>query len=336
MAPLRWGIASAGRISNDFCAALSALPAENHKIVAVAARNLADAKSFAEKFEIPKFYEGYESLAKDDEIDIVYIGTLNHTHLDIDLMLLDGNKHILCEKPLTLNLKQTTKLLECAKEKNLLCVEAIWSRFFPSYQYLKKRIDDGDLGEIKEVDVSFGFDWTGEGSDRVTKKALGGGTVLDLGVYTIQVSLFALRDEPTSIKATGKLNDDEVDVETEVEIKFAKGGIAKIKTSCLKMLDNKAVIRGTKGSMTLHQVWCPTQVTDIDGTTKVFELPKHRLGDFNYPNSVGLSYEAEEIRKCFNAGLTECDVVTRKESLTISRIQDEIRRQIGVVYDADK
>lgn len=93
---------------------------------------------------------------------------MNHTHLDIGLMMLNGGKHILCEKPLTLNLNQSKKLLDHAKEKSLLCVEAIWSRFFPSYQYLKKRIDDGDLGEIKEVDVEFGFDWTGEGSDRVT------------------------------------------------------------------------------------------------------------------------------------------------------------------------
>ncbi|KAL7012787.1 hypothetical protein ACKWTF_015048 [Chironomus riparius] len=333
MAPLRWGIASAGRISNDFCAALSALPAENHKIVAVAARNLADAKSFAEKFEISKFYEGYESLAKDDEIDIVYIGTINSNHLENGILMLNGGKHILCEKPLTLNEKQSKKLLEHAKEKNLLCVEAIWSRFFPSYQYLKKRIDDGDLGEIKEVDVSFGFNL--QDSERVVTKNLGGGTILDLGVYTIQVSLFAFRAEPTSIKATGKLNDDGVDVETQFEMTFPNGGTAKIRTSSLKELENIATIKGTKGTMRLHLFWCPTRVTDIDSAIIEFPLPKNRLGEFNFHNSVGLSYEAEAMRQLINAGKVESDAIPHKESLAIARIQDEVRKQIGVVFEQD-
>ena len=183
MAPLRWGILSAGKISNDFCAALSTLPAKDHKVVAVAARSLSDAKSFAGKYEISKFYEGYDKLAQDPEIgeqnfylqinssckiifiifaDIVYIGSVNSNHLEHGTLMLNGGKHILCEKPLTLNENQSKKLLELAKSKNLLCVEAIWSRFFPSYKLLRSRIDNGDLGEILEVDVSFGFNLTAE------------------------------------------------------------------------------------------------------------------------------------------------------------------------------
>lgn len=161
MAPLRWGIASAGKICNDFCAALTTLPVENHKVVAVAARNESSAKEFASFFNIPKFYGGYEKLAADSEIDIVYIGAINPAHLEISLMMLDAGKHILCEKPLTLNEKQSKKLLEHAKAKKLFCIEGIWSRFFPSYRHLKNRLDNNDLGAIEEVDIEFGYDLLG-------------------------------------------------------------------------------------------------------------------------------------------------------------------------------
>lgn len=161
MAPLRWGIASAGKISNDFCCGLSTLPQEDHKIMAIAARNLDSAKKFAEIHDIPNAYAGYETLAKDKNIDIVYIGAVNPAHYEIGMLMLDNGKHVLCEKPLCMNEKQSKKLLEHAKSKKLFVMEAIWSRFFPSYQHVKQRIVNGDIGEIKQVDVNFGFNLQG-------------------------------------------------------------------------------------------------------------------------------------------------------------------------------
>lgn len=181
---------------------------------------------------------------------MVYIGAVNPTHYDIGLMMLNHGKHVLCEKPLCMNEGQSKRLIAHAEQKKLFLMEAIWSRFFPSYIHLKNRLDAGELGDIEEVTVTFGFYLSNV--DRLRMKELGGGTVLDLGVYTIQVCLWAFRDGPTKIVAKGKLNEEGVDMEVEAELHFPNGGIAKMKTSALKKLDNEATIKGTKGAITVR------------------------------------------------------------------------------------
>lgn len=155
---LKWGILSAGRISHDFVTALATIHAGEHEVVSVAARNLAKAQEFAKLHKIPTAHEGYEALANDANVEIVYIGSLHPDHLAHATLLLENGKHVLCEKPLTMNEKDSKKLFALAKEKKRFLMEGIWSRFYPSYQYLKKQIDDGVLGEIQQIDVEFGFD----------------------------------------------------------------------------------------------------------------------------------------------------------------------------------
>lgn len=300
--------------------------------MAISARKLDDAKKFAQLHGIEKFYEGYESLAKDPNVDAVYIGAINPAHYEIGILMLNHGKPVLCEKPLCMNEGQSKQLLAHAKDKKLFMMEAIWSRFFPSYIHLKNRIDAGELGEIKEVDVAFGFPLADV--DRLRLKGLGGGTVLDLGVYTIQVTLWAFRAAPTKIVAKGQLNEEGVDMEMVAELHFPNGGVGKMKTSALSKQGNKAVIRGTKGTITLHDFWCPLELTDIDGSQKEFSLPK-APHPFNLFNSCGLRYEAEEARQCINSGRLESSSVPHSESLLIARIQDEIRKQIGVQFPED-
>uniref|UniRef100_A0A1B0GPG9 Trans-1,2-dihydrobenzene-1,2-diol dehydrogenase n=1 Tax=Phlebotomus papatasi TaxID=29031 RepID=A0A1B0GPG9_PHLPP len=330
---LKWGIVTTGFIAHDFVNALSSLPANEHEVVAVAARNKNKAEEFAATHGIPRAYEGYESIAKDPEVEVVYVAALNPNHYEISKQMLEHGKHVLCEKPLCMNEKEARKLITFAESKKLFLMEAIWSRFFPSYRYLKRQIESGALGDIKEVNVTFGFHLD---SDRVQKRALGGGTILDLGVYTIQVSQWAFREPPKEIKATGKLNDDGVDIETKSELIYSTG-VAKIQTSATKKLKNEAVIIGTKGQITLNDTfWCPISLTDIDGTVKTWPLPNGKDPHFNFPNSCGLRYEAEEVRQCIRAGLLQSEHVSHNDSLVIAKIEDEIRRQIGVKYDADE
>lgn len=165
---------------------------------------------------------------------------------------------------------------------------------------------------------------------------LGGGTTIDMGVYAIQVSQWAFREEPLYIKATGTLNADRVDIAMKAELTYSGGRKAKLSVSAMGLLDNKAVIRGTKGEITIHDFWCPIQLTDIDGTKKTWPVPQKAITEFFYPNSCGLFYEAEVVRRCVINSLTECDVVSHKESLLIARIEDEIRKQIGVKYAEDE
>lgn len=153
-----------------------------------------------------------------------------------------------------MNEKQVKILVEHAKEKQLFLMEALWSRFFPSYQCLKEKIDSGSLGTITEVDVSFGFKL--DQVDRMAKKAQGGGTILDLGVYTIQASLWAFGgEEPESIEATGTLNDEGCDMEMKGVLKFKNGGVARIQTSALEELKNTLTVKGTKGEVSVRTVF---------------------------------------------------------------------------------
>lgn len=154
---LKWGILSAGKISHDFVNAMGTLNKNEHQVVAVAARDLNRAKEFAERFDISKAYSSYLELAQDPDIEVVYVGVLQTQHLKVSLLMLEHGKHVLCEKPLCMNEKQTKQLIAYAKEKKLFLMEAIWSRCFPATKYIREQIENGKLGEIKSVEVEMGI-----------------------------------------------------------------------------------------------------------------------------------------------------------------------------------
>lgn len=154
---LRWGIASAGKISHDFVNAVGTLPATDHRVVAVAARDQTKADEFAKLHAIDNAYEGYDKLARDPNVEVVYVGMLNPQHYEVALLMLNSGKHVLCEKPLCMNEKQVAALLAVAKERQLFLMEAIWSRLFPAYQFVRQQIRSGAIGQVLEVNVEFGF-----------------------------------------------------------------------------------------------------------------------------------------------------------------------------------
>ncbi|CAD7000119.1 unnamed protein product [Ceratitis capitata] len=246
---LRWGIASAGKISHDFAVALSTLPASDHKLVAIAARQKDRAEEFAKLHEIPNAFGNYKELAEFTGVDVVYVGALNPQHLEIASLFIEHGKHVLCEKPLCMNYKQSKQLIDLAKSKKVFLMEAIWSRFFPAYQYVRQQIKNGALGEIKEVEVAFGFNLGGV--DRLTKKDLGGGVVLDLGVYTIQASQWGFQEAPQKVIAKGELNEEGVDQHIEAELQYSGGRVGKLIFSGKQELANKAIFKGTKGEITV-------------------------------------------------------------------------------------
>lgn len=153
---LKWGIASAGLISYDFANALTTCSKDEHVVVSVAARDLKRAQKFAKRFEIPMAYGNYIELASDANVDAVYVGVLNPQHFEVSMLMLEHGKHVLCEKPLCMNEKQSRRLIEYAKQKNLFLMEAIWSRCFPAYEYVRQRIQEGALGDIVSVDAELG------------------------------------------------------------------------------------------------------------------------------------------------------------------------------------
>ncbi|KAK5649085.1 hypothetical protein RI129_003977 [Pyrocoelia pectoralis] len=330
---LTWGIVGAGLISTNFVKAISTLSNGEHQVYAVASQNLERAQKLANDLHITKAYGTYHELANDKKIDVVYIGNLNTQHLETSKLMLASGKHVLCEKPMTLNEAQTRELINFAKERKLFLMEAMWSRCFPVYDKLRNLIDSDAIGEVMHVTVQFGvvFDTL----ERIASKALGGGTILDLGVYTLQFVQFAYKGlSPINIVAKGTLNENGVDVSSSAIISYKNGKIGIVSTHSKINLTNEARIVGTKGIIKVPLFSCPDTIITPTETIK-FELPKSDV-NFTYPQFSGLTYEILEVGRCIKTGLLESPKMTHADSLELAQSMDKMRADVGVIFDQDK
>ncbi|XP_056334232.1 dihydrodiol dehydrogenase, tandem duplicate 1 [Danio aesculapii] len=329
----RWGICGSGNISHDFCVALRTLTEQDHQIVAVAARSLERAQKFAKTHGIPKAYGCYQELVKDPNIDVVYIGVVHTHHLPVGLLFLNAGKSVLCEKPFTMNSRELRQLISAARENNVFLMEAMWSRCFPVYSEISRLLSEQAVGEVKMVSVYFGLNLL----DRIhtTQKEQGGGSLLYIGVYCVQFALMVFNGEkPESVSATGVLLPSGVDESMVVVLKFSGNRIAVCSSSLACALPNTASIFGTSGTITVSSpMHCPTTL-EVNGQKSEFPLPDPHL-PLNFPNSTGLRYEAEEVRRCMQKGLKESIRMSLADSELVMEIMDEARRQVGVVYEQD-
>nr|XP_002121621.1 trans-1,2-dihydrobenzene-1,2-diol dehydrogenase-like [Ciona intestinalis] len=341
---LRWGICSAGKISNDFVLSLQNLPSTEHQVHAVAARDIDRAEKFAELFSIPNCYSSYEELASDKNIDVVYVGAIHTQHYRVTKMMLEAGKHVLCEKPMCVTGGEAKSLISFAREKKLFLMEAIWSRYFPAYRHVRKLLDDKVIGEAKHVQASFG-----ESSDklvpRVAEKELAGGALLDRGVYAVQFAQFVFNETPVEQMSMGSLLPESgVDTKVHIMLKYSNNKTAVASTSIVENLPNDAVISGSKGSIRVcFPLWCPSriEVSVKYQETQVFEfelppIPTLEGSKFNFRNSQGLKYEAEEVRRCIMEGLTESPALTLDATQDIVDIMDKARKAIGYDLPQDK
>ncbi|XP_061709092.1 trans-1,2-dihydrobenzene-1,2-diol dehydrogenase-like [Cydia pomonella] len=331
---VRWGIVSAGKISSDFVNAINSYPGNEQVVAAVAARDRSRAEEFAKLHNISNVFDSYKAMAESSGvIDVAYIGALNPEHYALSKLFLENGKHVLCEKPLCLNSKQAQALVDIAKRKKVFFMEAIWSRFSPAYISLKKEIDSGKLGEVKLAEVNLGAPIATV--DRLSKKSLGGGAVLDLGVYAIQIAQFIFNDEPTKVIATGALNEEGVDVVEHIILEYSGVRRAVLNLDATMKLWNKATVTGTKGRATLEEPFhFPNSLIHVDGKVENFTLHTSKI-PYNFENSAGLVYESLEVARCIKEGLVESPHVSHRDSLIIAQIQDSVRKQLGVQFDVD-
>ncbi|XP_041662352.1 trans-1,2-dihydrobenzene-1,2-diol dehydrogenase-like isoform X2 [Cheilinus undulatus] len=344
----RWGICSAGKISHDFLVALRTLAPEDHEVVAVAARELQHAEEFARKHKIPVAYGSYEELAKDPNVDVVYVGTVHPHHLTSGKLFMKAKKSVLIEKPLAMNLREVQELLSAARDNNVFLMEAVWTRFFPVSLEVKRRLSQGEVGEVQMVRADLGAPLTH--IPRMVEKELGGGALLDLGVYSLQFVLMVFNGErPESIQATGHCIDTGdcfqclppiyvfcpgVDGTVVLVLRFSGNRLAVCTCSITMVMACDAVVNGTKGSMMVPEhMWCPTTLK-VNKKEMQFPLPEVSM-PLNFINSTGLRYEAEEVRRCLQEGLKESPGMPWSHSSLIAEIIDEARRQLGVTYDQD-
>lgn len=328
--PTQWGVVGAGRISHDFVVCLRSMSPDEHKVVAVAGRNFENAKRFADLHSISKAYSSYEELALDPNIEVVYVGSLHPDHYATSRMLLESGKHVLCEKPLTSSRTDTEALCEVAKEKGLFLMEALWSRFLPTYRRLQEELERGSIGVPRYVHVTVGC--PKQGLQRVFRKDLGGSAVLTMGMYTTNLILQVFGPEfPTKITASGDFTDEGVDTVVAGTMEFSGGRLATFAMSSIFHMPSTAEIVGTNGTITLDPPSLSPRGMQTPAGRMDFPFPPVCM-PLNYKFSGGLRYEAEEVRRCLLRGAKESPLMPHKDSILIASVLDEILNQIGVKY----
>nr|KAG5702918.1 hypothetical protein BaRGS_034691 [Batillaria attramentaria] len=302
------------------------------RVVAVAARRKESAEKFAQKFGIPAVYGSYEELAKDSSVEIVYVGTIHPQHYAACMMFLEHGKHVLCEKPMTMSVKQCKEVIAKAREKKLFFMEAFWTRFFPCVSAIQEELGSGSLGKINFLRCCFCVPVGGV--DRLTKKELGGGGLLDVGCYLVQYANLVFRKKPEKIIAVGDLNTDGVDIGGTLLLHYKDGGMAILYYHTdSAMGSNSLTIHGSKGNLEVPApMHSPTQLTLPSGVVKTFPLPDTQQ-TFNFINSIGLVYEAQCVRDCLKQGLMECPKMTYEDSISIMEVMEEALCQMGVQYN---
>lgn len=250
---LRWGILGAGLISNDFLIGLRTLPASKHQVVAVGDRSRESAEKFALKHSIPKFYGSHEEFLKDTEVDVVYIGTIHVTHRDVGVRVLEAGKAVLCEKPMSMFPSHTKELIDTARRKKLFLMEATWMRFFPAVARMRHMIAQDTIGEVRFIRANFSFRRPPDrAKGRLTDPELGGGAILDVGVYTISLATMLFGGQrPVKVYAQGSTLVSGVDDLAVMTLTYNNGGIAQLTCSVSYDIPCDAVICGTKGDLRL-------------------------------------------------------------------------------------
>ena len=318
---IRWGIIGLGKIANKFATDLMTL--KNIELVAVASRNQQNADDFAQKFNAKKAYNSYLDLAKDNEVDAVYIATPHSFHKEHTLLCLQNKKAVLCEKPFAMNLQEVTEMISVAKENNVLLMEALWTYFLPQYAYLLEVIETKKFGKLKNVAADFGFKAIYDLESRLFKKEVGGGSLLDIGIYPIFAALSTL-GKPDLIDANATFFENGVDASCEMIFHY-KGAKATLKSSLIEETKTTAIFTFEKAIVKLdRQFHAPSLVT-------IFENKKEKKIDFNC-KTFGYNFEIEHFNTLLREDKTESSMMTFNFSKDLIKILDKVRGIIGLRY----
>ncbi len=354
---MRWGILGTGQVARDFAEGLQCLP--DATLAAVASRAAASAEQFARQWSVERWCQGYEKLATDPEVDIVYVATPNHLHRDHCLLALQGGKAVLCEKPFALNADQAKEVIDEARRRRLFCMEAMWMRFVPALAKLRELLDSGTIGELRMLFADLGFP-APAGNERFFDPAMGGGAWLDLGVYPLSLA-FLLLGTPAQVVSRAIIGVTGVDDDSTALLSYPRGTLAVLSASLKAHLPGEALLVGTRGQIRVHApLYCPQRLSvqvfgdappaSSSGKPGQWRRRLKRIawlrslytrmeGPLRYllrrgPRSIyapiqgnGYHYEAAEAMRCVRAGLAESPLMPLDETLRIMQCVDTIRAQ---------
>jgi predicted dehydrogenase len=323
---IRWGILGTGWIAEQF---VTDILANGITVTAVGSRSQGSADAFAEKFGIPTAHGSYEALAADPEVDVVYVATPHPMHAENATLVLNAGKHALVEKPFTLNAAEAQKVVDLASAKNLVVLEAMWTRWLPHMVRLREILAAGTIGDVRTVIADHNQKLSSDPKHRINAPELGGGALLDLGIYPVSFAWDVL-GEPQSTVAISSPTATGVDRQTAILFGYADGQQAVLHTALDTAGPNTASVIGTDGWIALRDTfYAPTNFTVFDSTGAVVE---------EYVDSVeqrGMQFQAWAAERLIAAGTPAGDILSPGETVGIMGSLDEVRRQIGLVYPGE-
>jgi len=320
---INWGIIGLGNIAHKFATDL--LTIEDAKIYAVASRNQEKANEFASKYNATKAYSSYEALAKDPHIDAVYIATPHTLHKENTILCLDHGIAVLCEKPFAMDSDEVNEMIAKAKDKNVLLMEALWTYFLPHYRYVLKALEDRIYGDVLKLEADFGFYRSFDNSSRLFNKSLGGGSLLDIGIYPIFASLSAL-GIPKHIKANATYFENGADSSCDMVFEYEKNVKAILKSTLIEDTPTEAIFYCKKGIIKInHQFHNPSTISLIPNEGEAETI------DFNN-KTIGYNYEAIHFNELLRQGKTESNVMSFEFSQSLIKTLDDVRNLINLHY----
>ena len=323
---IKFGIVGTGTIAHRFAEAIKNV--RNAELVAVASRTKENAEKFGDEFAIPVRFDSYEKMAQSDVIDAAYIAVPHSGHIGCSCLMMNHGKHVLCEKPMAVNAREAEEMFACAEKNNVLLVEAMWARLVPGTLKMLEIVKSGKLGDILGVEGKFCYTMDEDEMDHhVFKAENGGGSLLDVGVYGLNFASWYLGREVEKIDAQSSLYNG-VDSHTCALLRYKNGAIADISSAILLKKPNEGYIYGSKGYARLSRFYAPQEIELHlnNGKNKIIPVP--------YKGN-GFEEQIEHFCECIEKGLIESPVVTREQTLFITRQMDEIRNITGVVYPQD-
>jgi predicted dehydrogenase len=326
METVRWGILGTGKIARAFAQALKDTPGA--VLAGVASRGIDGARAFADEFGAGAAYGSYQALADAPDVDIIYIGTPHPMHAENALMALNAGKAVLCEKAFTMNRREAEQVVALARAKKLFLMEAMWTRFMPALAEVRRIVASGEIGPVHHLSADFGFTATQGPEHRLFDPALGGGALLDLGIYPLSIAA-ALLGPVESVRAHAQMGATGVDVQTGFILAHQGGGMSACSCSLRARTPSELTVSGELGHVRMHTQFHKTASISVvlaDGTSRT--VPTPFIGN-------GYAHEAIEAQCCYLAGLIESPCMTHDETLALMGVMDTIRQQIGLRYAAD-
>ncbi|WP_372370654.1 Gfo/Idh/MocA family protein [Candidatus Uabimicrobium sp. HlEnr_7] len=322
-----WGIVGLGNIAHLFAQGLKHIP--QARLCAVASLSLDRAKKFAIKYDVPHYYGSYEEITSNPEIDIVYVATPHHLHCEVSLMCMRKHISVLCEKPLAINTEQVEEMIDTAREKHVFFMEALWSRFLPHICKIKELVDNGTLGDIHLLEADFGFRAPFEPQKRLFNNKLGGGSLLDIGIYPVFLS-YLLLGIPKEIQALAKIGSTNVDESCIINMSYDSGALATLHSSITSKTKTRASLYGKDGELDILSPWyAPSHFV-----FKKYQDKSKEEFRFNYDNiGNGYTFEIIEAMKCMERTQQQSSLWNWQNSLELVKILDDIRDSCGIEYN---